>query len=102
MWGGWIFLFSHLSENSHLRLTSSAGSPQISPGGSSQIPQRVGLIGVNLMIALFALFPILMFGTVVFAALSAHTEHEAREAANEPFACCDERRALMSEHQLVA
>ncbi len=54
------------------------------------------------MIALLAAFPILMFGTVIYAALSAHTEHQAREAANEPFACCDERRALMSEHHLVA
>jgi hypothetical protein len=54
------------------------------------------------MIALLVVFPILMFGTVVFAALSAHSEHEAREEANAPYACCDERRAVMSQHQLVA
>ncbi len=54
------------------------------------------------MIALLAIFPILMFGTVAYAAFAAHTEHEAREEVNANFACCDERRAAMKEHQLVA
>jgi len=51
---------------------------------------------------LLALFPILAFGTVIYVALNAVSEHEARWDSNSTYACCEARAAVAAEHQLAA
>jgi len=49
-----------------------------------------------------AIFPVLMIGSVVFAALSSLSEHETRWENKSTHACCPERATLKSERLLAA